>query len=76
MAMHHVQAVLPPAEYAALQAAAQEEDLTLGDALRQAAMQWARQRGTFTDPLDALIAVVPRGPRNASAGVDDIYAGD
>jgi hypothetical protein len=75
MAKKHVQAHLEPHEYDALQRAAQKEKLTLKEAVREAALDWARRKGAGSDPLHAIVGIA-KGRRDASTKHDEDYLED
>ncbi len=68
----HVQAVLTAHEYEALQRTAERENLTIKDAVREAALAWVRAKGVARDPLLGIVGVA-RGGRRASVAHDADY---
>lgn len=76
MEAKHVQAELLPHEYAALKRAAKKRGLALKEAVREAALEWAREAGEGEDPLFGIIGIAKRATKTASARHDDIYLED
>lgn len=74
MVQKHVQAELPPNEYAALRRAARRQGRTVKDAVREAIRGYVRSAGDRDDPFFGIIGLVhgPRTRRPLSAQVDEI----
>lgn len=78
MEQKHVQAELPPNEYAALRRAARRQGRTVKDAVREAIHGYVRAAGDQDDPFFGIINLVqgPRTRRPLSAQVDEIVYDD
>lgn len=72
MEKRHVQAELTVLEYEGLRRACQKEGRTMKQALREAALDWARAKQARDDPLYEMVGLV-RGKKGASKGHDEIY---
>ena len=72
MEKRHVQAELSPQEYEALRRASEREGRSMKDALREAAMAWARRKEARDDPIFKLVGLA-KGSARASEGHDEIY---
>lgn len=75
MEIRHVQAELSPAEYESLRRASKKEGRTMKEALREAAVAWARQKQARDDPIFKLVGLA-KGTKRASIDHDDIYDED
>lgn len=72
MDKRHVQAELTALEYEALRRASEKDGRTLKEALREAALAWARAKHGKDDPLFDLIGLA-KGTKHAARGHDEIY---
>jgi hypothetical protein len=75
MSKKHVQAVLRSHEYAALEATASAENLTIKEAVREATLAWVREKAVAGDALDRIVGIA-KGKRTASARHDEDYLED
>ena len=71
------QTELEPEEYSALAATAKKNNLSIKQALRQAALQWVQERSGINpdDPIFHLKPVDWKGTENASKEVDETVYG-
>lgn len=73
MEKKHVQTELSRSEYDSFRRASEKEGRTVKEALREAALAWARQRQARDDPLFQMVGIA-KGPKHAAKRHDDVYA--